>query len=460
MLKSKKTIIIVAVALIAVVVGGIIWTNKSNKKTPQRIASVQTTRATRSSLTVYASASGKITPELTYNMGFEKKGTLIELNVSVGDQVKKGQLLARLQTESTQAEIDANIAAAELEVAKAQQALDDLIASAETDKAAVMQNIVTYAEEVKDARYQLELYLVPQDQIKLSAIDAFDMTRKRLEEASAAFEPYKYLSQYFDKREEMLEKLYQAQADYNAAVTRLQYEYQLEVAQANLNKARADYEKLKDGPDPAQLAIAKADLASAEAKLALAKENKSILEMTAPIDGNIVEVSAKVGEVLDAAPVITLVSRTCPQLEIYLDENDLGKIKIGYETEIVFDALPNKKYFGKVIQIDPSLVDLSGVSSVRAVVALDEKSCSQADQLVIGLNASVEVIAGRVNEAVIVPIEALREIDADEYGVFVMENGKIRLRKVTVGLMDETTAEIREGLEAGEVVTTGTIKKN
>jgi len=458
MLKSKKGLLLMAVLALVIIIGGIVWYSSSNKKAPQKTVSVQTTRAQRGSLTVFASASGKITPELTYNMGFEKKGTLIELHVKVGDQVKKDQVLARLQTESTQEEIEANITAAELDVAKAQQTLDELIASAETTKATAMENIVTYAQAVKDAEYQLELYLVPTEQIKLSAIEAFDMTRKRLEEASAAFEPYKYLSQYFDKREEMLEKLYQAQADYNAAVTRLQYEYQLEVAQANLNKARADYEKVKDGPDPTELAIAKAELAYAQAKLALAKEDTSILEMTAPIDGNIVEVSAKVGEVLDAEPVITLVSRTCPQVEIYLDENDLSKVKVGYETEIVFDALPNKKYYGTVTHIDPSLVDLSGVSSVRAMVALDEKSCGEADQLVIGLNASVEVIAGRVKDAVIIPIEALREVDTDEYGVFVQENGKIRLHKVVVGLMDDISAEIREGLQAGDVITTGTIK--
>jgi len=73
MLKSRKKIIIIAIVLIGVVTAGIIWTSSSNKKVPQKTVSVQTTHATRGSLTVYASASGKITPELTYNMGFEKK---------------------------------------------------------------------------------------------------------------------------------------------------------------------------------------------------------------------------------------------------------------------------------------------------------------------------------------------------------------------------------------------------
>ena len=60
--------------------------------------------------------------------------------------------------------------------------------------------------------------------------------------------------------------------------------------------------------------------------------------------------------------------------------------------------------------------------------------------------------------AVLVPVEALREIGMDEYAVFVMEDGEPRLRVVTVGIMDYTSAEITSGLEAGEVVTTGIVE--
>ena len=56
----------------------------------------------------------------------------------------------------------------------------------------------------------------------------------------------------------------------------------------------------------------------------------------------------------------------------------------------------------------------------------------------------------------LVPVEALREINPGEYAVFVMQNGELRLRQVTVGLMDYTNAEIKSGLQAGEVVSLGT----
>jgi hypothetical protein len=57
-------------------------------------------------------------------------------------------------------------------------------------------------------------------------------------------------------------------------------------------------------------------------------------------------------------------------------------------------------------------------------------------------------------------VEAVREISPNEYAVFVMEDGEPKLRIVTVGLMDFTSAEILTGLSAGEVVTTGVVDTN
>ena len=67
------------------------------------------------------------------------------------------------------------------------------------------------------------------------------------------------------------------------------------------------------------------------------------------------------------------------------------------------------------------------------------------------------MISGRAKNAVLVPIEALRTIGTNEYAVFVMDNGTPKLRTVTVGLQDVTSAEILTGLKSGEVVTTGVV---
>jgi multidrug efflux pump subunit AcrA (membrane-fusion protein) len=74
-----------------------------------------------------------------------------------------------------------------------------------------------------------------------------------------------------------------------------------------------------------------------------------------------------------------------------------------------------------------------------------------------GMNATVEVIAGRAEDILLVPVEAIRELGPGQYAVFVMVNGQPTLHPVEVGLQDFTYAEIVDGLEQGDEVTTGIV---
>ncbi|MDI6695018.1 MAG: efflux RND transporter periplasmic adaptor subunit [Anaerolineales bacterium] len=419
-------------------------------------AAMQTAVARLGDLTIIASGTGSVVPASEIALGFDDSGTLIELNVVVGDKVKAGQTLARLQTKDTPESIQASIADAELAVIQAQNALNELYANAEIARTTALNDIATYAQEVRDAQYQLENYSVPAFLQNYDAIEALDLMKEQLDKAFQAFEPYRYYPQNDSTRRALLEALNLAQSNYDAAVKRLNYEYVLEVAQANLHKARQDYEKYKDGPAADELALAQAELANAQAKLALAKEAKAILELTAPSDGVILAVDANVGEVVSASPFITLANLEQPQIEVYLDETDLDKVAVGYEAEVVFDALPDKTFRGKVISVSPSLEEVSNVKAIKARVLLDPLEAGIS--LPVGLNAAVDIIAGRAENAVLVPIEALRELDAGEYGVFVVENGQPVLRVVQVGLMDITYAEIVSGVQAGEIVSTGIVE--
>ena len=95
---------------------------------------------------------------------------------------------------------------------------------------------------------------------------------------------------------------------------------------------------------------------------------------------------------------------------------------------------------------------------VRGLVALDGEQTELPQGLLMGITASVDIIAGKAENAVLVPVEALRELGADEYAVFVMAEGEPNLRQVQVGLQDYTYAEIISGLEAGETVSTGIVE--
>jgi RND family efflux transporter MFP subunit len=230
------------------------------------------------------------------------------------------------------------------------------------------------------------------------------------------------------------------------------------LAEANLNAAQVEWDMLIDGPDPEEISLAEAELENARAKLDLALEAQAVIDLVAPMDGTVLAVDANVGEYVGTSPIITLADLDQTMLEVYLDETDLDKVAVGFSAEVVFDAFPNELFTGQIVQVDPSLVEISGVQVVRSLVSLSVDTFGEPEPLPVGLTASVDVIGGRAESAILIPVEALHELGPDEYGVFVMEYGEPKLRIVEVGLVDFTSAEILSGLEAGEIVTTGIVE--
>lgn len=524
MFKNKKILwIIVIFALVAAggVYGWYTWLAPADAETVET-PEVQTAVARRGDLVVFASGAGSVIPANDVGLGFDESGTLIEINVGVGDNVQAGQVLGRLDTGKSEAEIALGIAKAQLDLLNAQQDLNDLYASADMaaaealkavedaeaaledlydvdlQQAQALQAIAEAEDGLSDARRDYNSVRMTASQSQIDAAYAeIVLTKSKLETQEDLFKEYANKpDDNLDKANRQL-KLNEAQASYNSAVSYYNAltstgsdldkdltEAALQAAQAQLAEAQREWEQIKDGPtpgeialaeaqlaatqvewevlkdgaDPEELALAEATLANAEANLALAREEKTILELTAPIDGTVLSIDADVGEEIGTGAIITLADLSQPVLEIYMDETDLNRVGKGYEIDVVFDALPDDVYTGHVTQVDPSLQTVSGVQAVRVLAQLDPESFAKPQTLPVGLNASVDVIGGRTEGAVLVPVEALREISPGEFAVFVMEGDEPRLRLVTVGLMDYTSAEIIEGLDAGDIVTTGIVE--
>jgi HlyD family secretion protein len=522
----NKKVWILAVVVILFSLGGFtayrLYVQSKAETVAASTSSMQTATARLGSLTVSASAAGKVIAATETSIGFGESGTLIELLVKEGDVVQEGQALARLETDQTEEEIALTLAEAELNVLTAQQALDEIYSSAQVDAAQALKDAEDAEQALEDLQSsnltiaEAAQAVVDAQEVVKTAQQAYSGTRSSADDNTIA-KAYAELviaehnlkdiqekyDDYYKKSDDDLEKaavqlkLSTAQTAYNTAaayynavtgtgseldlaqttanlaaaqatLADAQREYQrvkngpsageIALAEANLAVAKAKYETLKDGPNPAEVEKADAELASARAKLAVAQEDQAVIELTAPRDGTILSIDSTIGQELEAGPVITLADLSQPLLEIYLDETDLDMVAIGYEADVVFDALPDDTYVGHVIQVSPSLETISNVTTVVALVQLDGDSYAKPLSLPVGSNATVDVIGGRAENAVLVPVEALREIEAGEYGVFVMENGEPTLRLVTVGLIDYTYAEITSGLETGETVTTGEVE--
>ena len=137
-------------------------------------------------------------------------------------------------------------------------------------------------------------------------------------------------------------------------------------------------------------------------------------------------------------------------VQTYMDESDYQSFQVGNPAEVVFNALPDQTFKGQVSEVDPALTTSSGSSVVSGLVQLDPTQT----KLLMGMTASVRVIAGQAQDAVLVPITALHQIPGGGYSVMVMKNGTFTPTSVQVGLKDLVNAQVLSGLEPGDIVKT------
>jgi HlyD family secretion protein len=312
-------------------------------------------------VTPLVSATGVVTPSQWATLSMTASGIVDEVLVSEGDAVGEGQVLARLKGRE---ELQAAITTARFEVASAQKALDDLSDVAHKSSIQTQEAISIAAKQVRDAQYMLDNFTIPPEQENMTAMQAVEAMRGRLDQARTTFEPYKFKSEYDSTRKKFKEDLDEAQSDYNAAVRRLEYETALEVAMANLDQAQEDYATWKAGPDPADVTVAQARLDNANAKLAAAEAALQDRELKAPFSGTVSELFIRRGEWITLGqPVLMLADLGNLRVETTdLNEIDAARVHPGDSVILTFDALPEVVVNGVVQSIAPKAAQGSGVN--------------------------------------------------------------------------------------------------
>ncbi|MCI0520976.1 MAG: efflux RND transporter periplasmic adaptor subunit, partial [Chloroflexi bacterium] len=197
--------------------------------------------------------------------------------------------------------------------------------------------------------------------------------------------------------------------------------------------------------------LEQACLAIEETNLAL--ENTRLL---APISGTVTSLNATAGQAVSTAPIVTIATLDQLQLRIYIEETDLALLKVGQQVRATFDAYPDQPVSGEMASIEPALQTVDGTPVVVAWATLENPASIN---LLSGMAAEVEVVAGESRGALLVPVQALRELTPGSFAVFTLQpDGQLKLTPVTVGLKDFANAEILSGLKAGDVVSTGTVE--
>lgn len=464
--KKRKTILIpliVVLALAATAAGYYGWLANTPTAAAQDSAA-NTTRVRRGSLTVSATGSGTLVASRKTNLAFPIDGIVAVLNVKVGDTVKEGDVLAELQDTST---LQASYTSAELELKAAQQELDDLKNSSAANLASAQLAVAEAQKALTEAQAALKQPGVARcDKETTDAYYAAYMKAKDALDAlgdGGGSQEY-YLAAIVPAKNNVA-KAYAAYL-YCAGFT----EYEINSSQANLALAEAELaeaeSKLKtlqenDSLDPTALSEAQNKVANAKIAYDKAKKNLDNATLTAPFDGTILAMAGEAGDEVEAGTFITMADLRHPEVEFSVDETDMGKVSIGAEAEIVFDAIADTVFEGKVTRVNPNLETVNNVQVLRGVIQLELNEADDTTLFIEGLNATVDIIQGKAENVLLVPVEAVRDLGGGQYGVFVVtDGGEPRLKVVEVGLMDATYAEIKSGLELNDIVTTGTVETN
>jgi multidrug efflux pump subunit AcrA (membrane-fusion protein) len=462
----------------------------SSQTTATEESPLQTAKATKGDLVLYADGTGTIIAQEESAIGFNTSGPVKAIGVKVGDTVQKGQVLAQLDDTAAQAKlIEAQEAMNTLTSAAAIATAKQTLATAESDFAAARKSLsylispeVLYWEE-KIAERQQTLT----DAQTAYQTDTSDAAKQKVTDAETSLtyaqnelkyfqtvyeETYisKNFTQYTTRRtrrgtvsevtkveDETTGKMVDLiipPSEGEIGMARAKYD----LAKAAIGEAQTYLDVLNGGEIPAG-ATGSNLLTYIETQHALetAQYNLEATRLVALFNGTVTTLDMSVGDMVNGNSVMTISNLDQPySLDAYLDAEDWGEIQEGYGVDVSFDILPDLVFTGVVTNVYPTLDNSSANKALVHITARLNDTMSY--NLPAGAAASVDVIGGRAQNAVLVPVEALHEIGEGQYTLFVMQDGKLRLHEVQVGLQDLTKAEIISGVNAGDIVTTGRVE--
>ncbi len=475
--RSTRVILTLAIILVLAGAGGYAYYSQIYlpSQTTTETTTMQTATIKQGDLVIYASGTGTLIASDKVSLAFKTSGQVTSLNVEVGDKVNAGDILATVE--------DSDAQVAYTQARRSLNELTSLSAIANAQSA-----IATAMNDLSDAKSHLQYVISPQvynaELLVAEKEQAVKDSQATFNASPSSAEAKTKLQTAQDELKNAQEKLKKTQYYYTTTyvpetftvtecsgmgpsrsckdstylpteATILEARAGVTSAQAALNEAQYLYSALTGAEVPEDATgSGLTQIENAKMAVETAQENLEGTIITSPISGTVMSIDTRVGDAINSGvTVITVADLDQPYLEIFLDESDWTNIQVGYEVEVTFDILSERIFTGKVTEVDPGLYASGNTSVVRALVKVD--NVSDSFSLPLGTSASVDVIGGRAENAVLIPVEALHETDAGKYAVFVVENGSPRLREIEVGIQDLLYAEVTSGLNPGDVVTTG-----
>ncbi len=475
---SLVAIVIVVAAIIAVA-------------SPFNSTKVSTATVERRGLDLTINASGKVTAEKKSSLSPQLPGTVSSIYVKEGDFVEKEAPILSLESSDLaiavdQAAINAEIAWLNEENAQsasktAQNTLDKARAGATSEQLAVSAGTVSQAQAGVDAASQAV------EDIEDLNTSGESQAQKAVEQAQSSFTA---AGQGVEDAEEQLTEAraipltdieimtyesahHQAQAAYDAARlaldnaglalegTKQLNEQSLHSAQSGLQTAQKGYDLAKSQYNLVKAGASKYDISALESQLKITKGQQSVatkqaslaelsLEtaelqldkatLKAPISGLIADINVKEGETVTpgvpGVPALAVViDSKSLKFEASIDESDVVKVQKGQSAKISLDAYSKKSYRGVVESVGFTTVPTEGgATAYAATIAFDDNNINGLRE---GMNGDVDVVVGKVRDALAVPDSAVLAEEGESYVFLIGEDDT--LKKVSFIMVCDNT---------------------
>jgi multidrug efflux pump subunit AcrA (membrane-fusion protein) len=382
--------------------------------------------------------NGRISPVNEADLAFATSGLVSTVNVSEGDDVSAGTVLAELDISSEEKAVrDAEQALLEaqrnLAVAEAEHA--EKLLQAEID---LQKNILAQGDDDNgQALFNLER-AVAQAQTAVNA--AAQQYQAALSDQNADPARLNALAQQLENAEQDLllaqDNLEEAQAGSGSSTSD-----ELDSIQAEL-----EYTKLLQGIGPEmQWAVEKAEQALAEAR-----ENLQEAQLIAPFDGRILSVSIRRGSAAEPfQTVVVMAQLDALEITANLDASDLEQLSVGQTAQITLLNRPETVLDGTVRTLPYPYGGGSGESgSDETVVRI---SIDGEANLTLGELAEVTITLQEKDNVLWLPPAAIRHFQGRDFVVVQQAGGQQRV-DVRLGIESEDRVEILEGVEAGQTI--------
>lgn len=391
--------------------------NVEDSKNTEEVIPVTLTKAQSREIPSFIQATGTLIADESSNIAPKVAGKVIDVSVNVGQFVRQGSVIARIDDKD-----------ARLNLAEAKARLNQAIIG------------------VRQA--EARLGLGPNGKFDSASIPEVRAAAANYEQAQAEL-----------KQAEANEKRYRELVETGdvAMITYEQYRTARDTARARANSAKQQLEAAINNAKQNNEAIKSAQAAVEAARTQVATAEQAIADtiVRAPFSGFISSRPTAVGEFVTSASVIATILRTNPiKVQIQVAEADVPYVSIGRGVSIEVDAYKDRKFAGTVIAVNPLIDASSRSATVEAQIENSDNALRS------GMFATVKITRDGGSIGIFVPKEAIyNDLSTQSYRVFVIQDGVARLRVVQPGTEESGFVQILSGVNADEMIATSNVNK-